>query len=489
MWSKKPILCALLSTLAYHTNALSDNTHVFLVTPRASASSPLMKMQTGTAIYQVTNNSKRPLSNIGLINLPSGVSQVTGLNYDYCSSPIALAAGESCLIKLAINSSISGNVHGGPQVCYSASRPSYCSQPFSADQLSIQTTPYSDNCEANIANFNASLALPFGIPPTDGIGWGPSRNHFPLSANHPNLTLCATNTPEGVAWQQKHILAAADYWISQKLNYCEHHTPDFQTPISQRGNPYGAPNGGYCNPVVDLAPDSVYYNQQARWNYSGTGSETLSNWVNNNAMWYGFDCSNYTAFIYDFSLGIQFDAAIQGQSGQTNTSKTQTSPLLGPNNGGAIKYAAGITSGYLVCQDGTSDTATTDCGSPSNPYISTIDATGQYHDHGVTAATLTQALQPGDLIYVAGDLDANTHVPAVTHVIMWTGKTIGTEPSQIHPDQIAPDELCYHQNQWVPIPGQPVITDSHYQGPDYRMLTQCFYIENIWAVRRVITTP
>ena len=100
----------------------------------------------------------------------------------------------------------------------------------------------------------------------------------------------------------------------------------------------------------------------------------------------------------------------------------------------------------------------------------------------MTIPELNNALQPGDLIYVAGSFRPASLFSTVTHVVMWTGYTIGLGGNQIPPQKIAPNELCVQY--WKPVIGQPVITDSHYQGPDYRMLTECFYIENIWAVRR-----
>ncbi|MFI4919513.1 MAG: hypothetical protein ACHP65_08150 [Legionellales bacterium] len=468
----KKLTTLLISHMLYSTASLSANTHIFLVTPRVAPQPQLMTGQTGTAIYQVTNNSNRTLAGIGLTNLPSGVTQVPygPLGPDYCSSPLTLTAGKSCLIKLAINNSVSS----GPVMCYSSTQPVYCSQPFSGEQLAVGLIPASNSCEANTSNFNAELSQAFdGPPPYDGIGWGPARTLFTPTAF---ATACAQQ--QGTSWQQQRLLAAADFWISQKLNYCQHHVPDFQTPLSQRGNIYGAPNGGYCNPVVDLAPNTAYYNQQARWNYSGSGSETASNWVNNGAMWYGFDCSNYTAWLYDFALGIQFDSGIPEQAGQTDPTSSD-----GPNNGGA-EYHAGTTSGYLVCKDGTTDGPSSTCYTPTNPYISTIDSAGHYDPHAVTIAELTAHLQPGDLLYIAGSLTADESTPAVTHVIMWTGLTIGTGAGQVKPSQIAPDDICNSNGQWQPIIGQPVITDSHYQGPDYRMLTQCFYLDHVWAVRR-----
>ncbi len=38
-------------------------------------------------------------------------------------------------------------------------------------------------------------------------------------------------------WQRQRIIAAADYWIKQKLNYCHHYLPNYAT-LSE-----GKPNG------------------------------------------------------------------------------------------------------------------------------------------------------------------------------------------------------------------------------------------------------
>lgn len=34
--------------------------------------------------------------------------------------------------------------------------------------------------------------------------------------------------------------------------------------------------------------------------------------------------------------------------------------------------------------------------------------------------------------------------------------------------------------------GNWIITDSHYQGPDFRASTNCFYRNQVWGVRRVL---
>lgn len=455
---------------------------IFSVTPNLIGASQLVQGQLGSYIYQVTNNTKNSLNNIGVVKLPVGVSVLTtsaasslcGVHPElcqYCTFPLTLPSNSSCLIKLNVNSNqTKSRIQGGPQVCFTGERPVYCSQPYSGEQLNNQILPgpISSVCQDNIANFNYALSLPFDSASDYDPDWGPARNSFPLSPANPNLTSCVSDT----SWQQQRVLAAAQFWINQKLNYCEHHVPDFATPIAKRGNIYG--EGGFCNPIVDLAPNTPLYQQQARWNYSGSGSETVNNWVNNNVMWYGFDCSNYQAFLYDFALNINFSSGIQQQSGQIDSTST-----TGPNNGGA-QTIPNLTSGPLVCVDGT-----TTCSPSSGQYISTIDSAGTYNPNAVPISLLDNALQPGDLIYIAGSLNERAHSSDVTHVIMWTGLTIGTGANTIPPSQIAPNELC--QQFWQPIVGQPVITDSHYQGPDYRMLTQCFYLENVWAVRRPIS--
>ncbi|MDI1352824.1 MAG: hypothetical protein PSV35_08710, partial [bacterium] len=73
----------------------------------------------------------------------------------------------------------------------------------------------------------------------------------------------------------------------------------------------------------------------------------------------------------------------------------------------------------------------------------------------------------------------------VTHVVIWTGKQVGLGAIDNNPAQIAPNGLCPEQS-WLPHIGDWVIIDSHYQGPDYRVITPCFYLNNLWGIRRII---
>lgn len=487
-------------------------TQVFLVTPNISAQTSLINGQTGSAVYQITNNTHFALNNIALYMPGGGVIADTGsvsANSQYCANPFNLSAGSSCLLKVDLNSAKLGSgLSGGPVVCYSQSQPVYCSQPFQVDQMqtSISQGAIPQDCNSNIANFNYELLQSFDSASSFTTGWGPARNVLSLSPSNPNLTNCPTTA--GTSWQQARVIAAASFWISQKLNYCHHYNPDYATPLSQRGA--SGSSGGYCNPALDTMPGSVYYNQQARWNYTGQGSETANNWVNNNQMWYGMDCSNTTSFIYNFSLGIQFDSKTSSQGGQESCGST-TCPQdsLSPNQQNTGSFTGQYLdnpnrAGYLVCLDGTID-ANSGPGSSGTPtlcaghggYLSSINSSGRFDQPRMTIDTLvpngTPILNPGDLLYIAGagpDPQPNPDGSnsEVTHVIMWIGKQVGYGPNDINPALVAPDDSpCADPSIWQPQVGDWLIADSHYQGYDYRVLTQCFYLNDLWGVRRVIT--
>lgn len=523
----KKILCGVVASSVY-MNSWSG-TPVFLVTPNvrpplanANPSAPLLVQgETGTAIYQVINNSNRTLSNISLSNLPNGVTQVSNSGSDYCTSMTSLSgAGSLCLIELQINTSISGNFSGGPKIC--SDNGARCSQPFSADQLTIQLTSGSipQTCSGNESNFSYELTQTIDsstIDPATINSWGPARNQLLLSPSNPNLTICPTtdltNTTE-ITWMQNRLIAAEDFWIKQKMNYCHHHVTDFYTPTTSYGTPRGSiggSDGGFCSNATSIYPSN--YGQAIRWNYSGTGSETSNNWVNNNRMWYGVDCSDFTSFVYNFAFGIQFNSDTGFQAGQKNDSSQD---FLIPNGQDSTaanqlqQFSNGNTNspaGVLVCKDGSTEKTTganAYCGSGGtsglcsggtcpNGYFSVFRGPfvsgGLPATHPEDVSSLFGNLLPGDLIFLAfppgsGKGDGNNKTSVVTHVITWTGKKVGYGTNDINPSLIAPESIC--PNNWQPQIGDWVIIDSHYQGADYRDFTSCFYGNNIWGVRRVI---
>ncbi|MDD3266630.1 MAG: hypothetical protein PHC75_05550, partial [Burkholderiales bacterium] len=79
---------------------------------------------------------------------------------------------------------------------------------------------------------------------------------------------------------------------------------------------------------------------------------------------------------------------------------------------------------------------------------------------------------------------------------VWTGQKIGSS-NTITNSMIAPqtdiDSWGFHNNEcgtdfWSVNNniGNWIITDSHYQGPDFRAFTSCFYKNQVWGVRRVL---
>jgi hypothetical protein len=500
---KKIILCATASVLSVNSFA---GTPVFSVTPIfVPPSASLVSGETATGVFQVANNTARSLSNIGLAQMPSSVSASTNSvsdNPHYCTNPFTLAAGASCLLKVNVNTGqYSGtNFSGGPIVCYSQSNPVLCSQPFTTDQLNFGVTQSSipQDCASNVSNFSYELSQNFDDAATGTADWGPGRRPLPLSPSNPNLTNCPVSA--GVAWQRQRIVAAAQYWISQKLNYCHHHVPDFQTTAAYRN----ATLGGYCNPagVEPSAAQDPYYDSsqypyastttQVRWNYSGKGSQTPSGWVGNNQMWYGMDCSNYTAFLYNFALNVQFDSQTGYQAGQA-IGGAQDSLLPSQQTHHNVLKGAGAA-GELVCADGTTDPGTAaGTSTPANlcaghgGYLTSFNSS-RARITPPSISTLASVLKPGDILFIAGggaNPDGSNSI--VTHAIMWLGKQVGYGPNDINPSLVAPnDSPCESYSIWQPTIGSWLITDSHYQGPDYRVLTDCFYLNNLYGVRRVI---
>jgi hypothetical protein len=328
-----------------------------------------------------------------------------------------------------------------------------------------EAVPFS--CQDSVANFDYELQQPLH---TNRFvrGWGPARNLLQLSSE---LRTCLNG---GADWQRQRILAAADYWIKQKLNYCHHYLPDYATPLGIRQAKHH--KGGYCSVAKDIVPGSVYYHQQARWNYKGTDSETLTNWVNN-TMWYGMDCSNYTTFLYNFALGFMFSSNVKYQAGQ-RADKTQNN--LAPNQqSGTNVLDNPKAAGKLVCRDNSIEVDHSCAG--HGGYLSVINNLGQKHPGSILDSELA-ALHPGDLLFISSRRPDSI---AVVHVVMWTGKQVNGGSDTIHPNQIAPNGSCPPKD-WMPHLGDWIITDSHYQGPDYRIFSPCYYLNNLWGVRRVI---
>ncbi|WP_158649349.1 hypothetical protein [Aquella oligotrophica] len=365
-------------------------------------------------------------------------------------------------------------------------------------------TPYPNYCMNNVANFDSLTGVSLASLPYDFI-WGPSLANLPFPSS---LESCNNY----INWQQDRVLAAANYWVSQKVNYCHHHIPTWYPEYNMDGvtpNPDAKISFESCSnvpkePVTNPA-------QIIRWNYSGTGIESQKAWYNVDSgklyptgnYGYGLDCSDYTKLNYAYAESIYFTSDVSMQAGQAANQQNLAPNMSGFHDSGAADTLGLYSAGNLVCNDGTAVNLpkgmadSTSCNGHGG-YISVFTSSGGYNANALTESVMNN-LQPGDLLYIAGlayDYNNQTINPTVTHVVMWTGQKIG-QSSWITDSMIAPetdiDSWSFHNgecgSQWWSAAnnqGNWIITDSHYQGPDYRAFTECFYKAQVWGVRRVL---
>jgi len=359
-------------------------------------------------------------------------------------------------------------------------------------------------CLANVANFNSLTNINLGSLPYDFI-WGPSLANLPFPSSFESCN-------SSISWQQARVLAAANHWVSQKVNYCHHHVPTWYPEYNMNGvtpNPDAKTSFESCS----IVPKEPATNPAViiRWNYSGTGAESQKAWHNTDSgktyatgnYGYGLDCSDYSKLNYAYAESIYFTSDVSMQAGQLANQQNLAPNMSGFHDANVPDTQGLYSAGNLVCNDGTAVSLpkgaadSTSCNGHGG-YISVFTSSGGYNANALTESVMNN-LQPGDLLFIAGaayDYTKQTINPAVTHVVMWTGQKVG-QSSWITDSMIAPetdiDSWSYHNNycstQWWSAAnnqGNWIITDSHYQGPDYRAFTMCFYRTQVWAVRRVL---
>lgn len=366
-----------------------------------------------------------------------------------------------------------------------------------------QSNNVSNFCQQNVSNFSSVDNINLSASPFDYV-WGPALANLPF----PNsLKQCQNN----INWNNERVISGVSYWVSQKLNYCHHHVPTWDPAYELNGstiNPSAKAAYEICSNNKSIMPP-IPVESMIRWNYSGFGAESATAWYNTNSGFeyatgnysYGLDCSDYTKLIYAYTESIYFTSAVAMQAGQ---SLAQSS--LGPNMQGFVDSpesdSTGLYSaGNLVCADGTvapnRGIANSNSCDSHGGYISVFESNGTYNANAITDQILNN-LKPGDLIYIAGlayNYGNQQINPTVTHVVIWTGQKISNS-SFINDSMIAPqtdiDSWGYHNSQcnsdfWSATNniGNWIISDSHYQGPDFRAFTNCFYRNQVWGVRRV----
>jgi hypothetical protein len=223
-------------------------------------------------------------------------------------------------------------------------------------------------------------------------------------------------------WAHTRLLTAIDLIIAKKWNYCHHHSPHWLPPKDK--DPV---TGKYKFRLlinhnnIAQAGGEVGVCSDA---YFATTDPEAS--VNDDAGWTGIDCSHFSSFTYNISFGAFLQTNIDVQACDNTAASLAVSDFL-PN-------------------------------------------TRDDQD----------SLRPGDLLYIAQN--ANGPNLNISHVILWTGFKMDSEPrfskeallANVDPAQKTKYEASINANV---AKGKPVyvIADSHLRGPNYRPFVNWYY--------------
>ncbi|MBN9527891.1 MAG: hypothetical protein J0H82_16905 [Alphaproteobacteria bacterium] len=227
--------------------------------------------------------------------------------------------------------------------------------------------PWTAACETSVT---ADLATRFQLPQTGldkslwktpaaygNLSWGPSPLVYP--------TVSIPTGCDPTTWQQKRILAAASLIVQQQFNYCHHYIPAWDSK-------------------------GLLFGGQASYCYSGTNSSAgagASAVSANQATQMGVDCSNFSAFLYNFAFGgIRFTGDVQSQ-------------------GGTMAGAAAANNYGTAWAPGTAFAR------PSNMTALITPGSAVYQQY---------PFQPGDLLFI-GPTEASALQGKISHVVIWTG--------------------------------------------------------------------
>ncbi|GAY16868.1 hypothetical protein MSZK_35940 [Mycobacterium sp. shizuoka-1] len=191
------------------------------------------------------------------------------------------------------------------------------SAPARADETGY---PFSCRSESLTSDFAARDQLPqTDVPPDDWYrlgrrgrylngGWGPAASVLPP----PEIPQDAGCDP--VTWKQERILAVAMRYLNTPgnplgLQYRHHHIPGWNPPASTYSG------AGEENPDTDAPRSPVAWDPGP-----------------------GLDCSNFTAWVYNYGLGIKFGGDVHKQfAGTAGPMGTQV-PAEGPFQPGDLLY-------------------------------------------------------------------------------------------------------------------------------------------------------
>lgn len=178
--------------------------------------------------------------------------------------------------------------------------------------------PFTCNQASLTADFAQRDALPHTeTPPEDWYkqnnghylngGWGPNAATLPPVAV-PSDADCSATT-----WKQERILSAALHYVNaagnpQGLQYRHHHIPDWNPPTST------------ASAAAEKSDEQDGKSPEA-W---GPGR--------------GLDCSNFTAWVYNFGLGTKFGGSVTKQYAGSAGPMGQRIPADGPFQLGDLLY-------------------------------------------------------------------------------------------------------------------------------------------------------
>lgn len=180
--------------------------------------------------------------------------------------------------------------------------------------------PFSCSWTSLTADFTSRDALPESGEPisewyrTDpqghylNRGWGPAADTLPTPVI-PQGAQCESTT-----WKRERILAVAMHYIyapgnALGLQYRHHHVPGWDPPASTYA---GAPEDN---------PDADNPNGPTAWSPGR-----------------GLDCSNFTAWVYNYGLGIKFSGDVHRQADGTAGPMGGRIPEHGPFEPGDLVY-------------------------------------------------------------------------------------------------------------------------------------------------------
>ncbi|SEU35168.1 hypothetical protein SAMN05443639_12011 [Stigmatella erecta] len=276
--------------------------------------------------------------------------------------------------------------------------------------------PQCDSPEALKSDLSCRLNQSSSVNPSQGGTWGPSMYPYQVPEVAPG-TQCPVREP---GWQRQRILAAVDFIVRQQFNYCHHHVPTWLPPANPQQ-------------MKDTSPTTCTANR----NTGGTQAPPGQPFPEDQVKQQGFDCSNFTTFLYSFALGVPLDQ-LPSQIDLQACEKGMAGVLLDINAN--------------------------------------------------TFAAHQKDLLPGDLLYIMGNAQGgqgkapNTNI---THVVVWTGMTYGQIASNPEPTLLLGADFERYNQGKPPPDDTPMIADSHYAGPAYRPFLG-WYRQSLSHVRRII---